>query len=224
MVWTTFRLDRMETSVYALLGLDRRCSPQAVMEKCEVYLGDWSLEAVAKKLRGTISREEAAVLSPKIYEEGQTYIKTIAAMLLDPSARQCYDAWLDVQKHPTPEKIKLTRARLSWFNGQTQTICFSKSMVDSLQSTESIPVKKPPKRKFTTLPLCRHCSEPFSFQEPYLVLHCHCTTRVGHVRCMQEFGCTINNKCPVCRQHLLQRHQVSKYLFWNVKKKFKFIA
>ena len=145
-------------------------------------------------------------------------------MLLDPSARQCYDAWLDVQAVSTPEKVSLTRARLSWFNGQASTFTFSESMIEQLESPEQVQIKRSVKRKFTTEPICRGCDESFNFQDPYLVLHCHCTTRVGHVKCMQEFADEIKNKCPVCRQRLLHRHQVSKYLFWNVKKKFKFIS
>jgi len=214
----------MESSVYTLLDLPTECSPQDVMQRCQDYLQRWTLSAVCRKLRQRMSPEEAAVVSQKVFAEGAAYIKSTAAMLLDPSARQCYDAWLDVQMNPSPEKITLTRARLSWFNGQAETIRFSDKMIAALASSNSVPVKRQSKRKFSTQPLCRKCCEPFSFDDPYLVLHCHCTTRVGHVKCMTEFASSIHNKCPVCRQQLLQRHQVSKYLFWNVKKKFKFIA
>lgn len=214
----------MDSSVYSLLGLPQQCSPQEVMARCQSYLEEWTLTAVARKLRRTMSPVEAAVMSQKVFSEGAAYLKAAAAMLMDPSARQCYDAWLDVQTNPTPEKIALTRARLSWFNGQTEGIRFADNMIASLETSATVPTKRRTKRKFSTKPLCRKCSEPFSFQDPYLVLHCHCTTRVGHVKCMNEFAQEIGHKCPVCRQQLLQRHQVSKYLFWNVKKKFKFIA
>tara|TARA_B110000858_G_scaffold195530_1_gene252156 strand:+ start:2975 stop:3619 length:645 start_codon:yes stop_codon:yes gene_type:complete len=214
----------MDSSVYSLLRLPQECSPQDVMQRCQTYLEEWTLTAVARNLRRTMSPVEAAVMSQKVFSEGTAYLKAAAAMLMDPSARQCYDAWLDVQTNPTPEKITLTRARLSWFNGQTEGIRFADNMIASLEKSSSVPAKRRTKRKFSTKPLCRKCSEPFCFQDPYLVLHCHCTTRVGHVKCMNEFVKDINNKCPVCRQQLLQRHQVSKYLFWNVKKKFKFIA
>jgi len=184
----------------------------------------WDLSTVEKKLRRSMSREEATVCAQQVFGEGQQYIKSIAAMLLDPSARQCYDAWLDVQVAPTSEKISLTRARLAWFNGQATGFTFSDTMIADLASPEQVCIKRSTKRKFSTKPICRGCAEPFNFQDPYLVLHCHCTTRVGHVKCMQEFATEIKNKCPVCRQRLLHRHKVSKYLFWNVKKKFKFIS
>jgi hypothetical protein len=214
----------MDYSVYKLLSIDSKSSPLDILNQCKKYLSMWDLSAVEKKLRLSMSPEEATVCAQKVFGEGQKYIKSIAIMLLDPSARQCYDAWLDVQASPTPEKVSLTRARLSWFNGQANGFEFSNTMITQLESHEQVHIKRSVKRKFTTEPICRGCNEPFNFQDPYLVLHCHCTTRVGHVKCMQEFAGEINNKCPVCRQRLLHRHQVSKYLFWNVKKKFKFIS
>ena len=214
----------MDYSVYKLLSIDSKSSPMDILNQCKKYLSMWELSAVEKKLRRSMSREEATVCAQQVFGEGQQYIKSIAAMLLDPSARQCYDAWLDVQVAPTLEKISLTRARLSWFNGQATGFKFSDSMIAQLASPGQVCIKRTTKRKFSTKPICRGCDDPFNFQDPYLVLHCHCTTRVGHVKCMQTFANEIKNKCPVCRQLLLHRHQVSKYLFWNVKKKFKLIS
>lgn len=214
----------MDYSVYKLLSIDSKSSPLDILNQCKKYLSMWDLSAVEKKLRLSMPPEEATVCAQQVFEEGQKYIKSVGRMLLDPSARQCYDAWLDVQVAPTAEKVSLTRARLSWFNGQDTGFKFSDSMISQLASPEQVHIKRSVKRKFTTKPICRGCDESFNFQDPYLVLHCHCTTRVGHVKCMQDFAKEIKNKCPVCRQRLLHRHQVSKYLFWNVKKKFKFIS
>lgn len=214
----------MDYSVYKLLSIDSKSSPLDILNQCKKYLSMWDLSAVEKKLRLSMPPEEATVCAQKVFEEGQKYIKSIGRMLLDPSARQCYDAWLDVQVAPTSEKVSLTRARLSWFNGQATGFKFSNSMIAQLASPEQVHIKRSVKRKFTTKPICRGCGDSFNFQDPYLVLHCHCTTRVGHVKCMQKFAGEIKNKCTVCRQRLLHRHQVSKYLFWNVKKKFKFIS
>ena len=214
----------MDYSVYTLLSISPRSSPLDILNKFKKYLSLWNLRTVEKKLRFSMPPEEATVCAQQVFEEGQKYLKSIATMLLDPSARQCYDAWLDVQMTPTSEKISLTRARLSWFNGQATGFKFSDSMITQMTSHEQVHIKRSVKRKFAAKPNCRGCEESFNFQDPYLVLHCHCTTRVGHVKCMQNFAGEIKNKCPVCRQRLLHRHQVSKYLFWNVKKKFKFIS
>lgn len=215
---------RMNYSVYTLLNLDEKASPNDVLLRCQQYLSSWNLRAIEQKLRGRMSPEEATVCAQRVFRDGELYLKSIATMLLDPSSRQCYDAWIDAQISPTPEKRALTRARLSWFNGQSSTFAFADTMLSNLKSEEQVQLKRSKKRKFSCKPLCRKCEKEFSFQEPYLVLHCHCTTRVGHASCMQEVATEINNKCPVCRQRLLHRHQVSKYLFWNVKEKFKFIS
>lgn len=214
----------MDYSVYKLLDIDLRSSPIDIMQKCQNYQARWTISAVEKKLRQTMSLEEAAVCAPETWKNGQRYLVSIATMLLDPSARQCYDAWLDVQQSPTPEKAALTKARLSWFNSsrQSSNVHFSESMINTVQG--NLQTKKPPKRKLTSEPICRQCQCEFSFDSPYLVLHCDCTTRVGHVTCIESFSERVSHKCPVCRQRLLQRHQISKYLFWNVKEKFKFIA
>lgn len=214
----------MNYSVYSLLNISNRASPQEIMKSCQNRLSRWTLRSVIMKCRESMSVEKATVCGGTIFREGEQYLKSIAFMLLDPSARQCYDAWLDVRTSPTSEKVTLTRARLSWFNGQASSIKFSDSMIQSLGIENNIQSVSPRKRKLSTVPVCRQCRGDFSFDDPYLVLHCHCTTRVGHVECLDEFSKTMHNKCPVCRQRLLKRHQVSKYLFWNVREKFKFIS
>lgn len=214
----------MDYSSYTLLNITRQASPIEILEKCKQYCQEWTLTAVQQKLCLQMSREEAAVCAIDVYNNGKSYLTSIATMLLDPSARQCYDAWLDVRKNGAPELAALTKSRFQWFNSTSKNLRFSESMLESLSSTDVQPPKPPPSRKLSSKPLCRQCHCHFDFDEPYLVLHCDCTTRVGHVECLRHFSTRVSEKCPVCRQKLLERHQVSKYLFWNVKEKFKFIA
>ena len=224
----------MDYSSYKLLKISKQASPLDILAKCKQYNQEWTLTTVQQKLCSQMSREEAAVCAVDIYEKGRTYLTTIATMLLDPSARQCYDAWLDVRKNGSQELVALTKARFQWFNSTSKNIRFSEFMLESLskskteteteRETETVQPKPPPLRKLSSKPVCRQCQCHFDFDAPYLVLHCDCTTRVGHVECIRDFATRVNSKCPVCRQRLLQRHQVSKYLFWNVKEKFKFIA
>ena len=214
----------MESSVYILFGLSPEDSPHEILRKCKQYCSRWTMSSVKARLSTTMSAEEAAVNVGKVFNEGELYLKSAAAMLLDPSARQCYDAWLDALRHPSPEKKKLTRSRLLWFNDTESRVYFSESMLKILGDGTVSPPPKIPKTSVRVQPQCRVCRCCFKFSEQYLVLHCHCTTRVGHVECLNDFVERVNNKCPVCRQHLLKRNQVSKYLFWNVKEKYKFIA
>lgn len=217
----------MEFSVYKLLGADVQSTPQEILLKCKQLHSTWTLANVEEKLRSVMSREEATVSARYIHCEGTDYLTSLLSMIMDPSARQCYDAWLDIQQNPTAEKSELTRACLLWYNGndQASNIKFGQSMFKSLvPSAKKTQKVGPVTNTSTSKPLCRQCRCCFDFEESYLVLHCDCTTRVGHVACMEMFSDQVRGKCPVCRKALLQRHQVSKYLFWNVKEKFKFIS
>lgn len=214
----------MDLSVYILFDIPSDASPHEILKKCKLYCSQWTMASVKKKLEHTMSEAEASVNAHDIFTEGEIYLKTSAAMLLDPSARQCYDAWLDAIKNPTPEKCKLTRSRLLWFNDTDSNVFFSDTMVKTLKSDVVAPPKKKRKRTCETNPVCRECRCSFAFDKPYLVLHCHCTTRVGHTKCIEDFSEKVGHKCPVCRQTLLRRHQVSKYLFWNIKERYKLIA
>jgi len=214
----------MDSSVYILFGISPDASPHEILYKCKKYCSEWTLSAVRRRLEESMTPAEASVNASIIFSEGENYLKTSAAMLLDPSARQCYDAWLDAIQKPTPEKIKLTRSRLLWFNDTDNKIRFSESMIKKLGPVDIVRPKKKHKSCYKPHPQCRQCRGEFDLKKPYLVLHCHCTTRVGHVECLEAFHNRTKHKCPVCRQTLLKRHQISKYLFWNVKERYKFIA
>ena len=214
----------MDTSVYALFGLAPEASPHDILERCKSYCSDWNVSDVRRGLLKTQSVEEATVNAVRVHAEGRAYLKSAAAMLLDPSARQCYDAWLDACISPSPEKITLTRSRLLWFNQTTNGVRFGDSMIAALKDMPQKRASTPKGTSVASRPKCRCCLSEFDFSEDYLVLHCHCTTRVGHVGCLNDFSNRVGDKCPVCRQQLLKRHQVSKYLFWNVREKYKFIT
>ena len=214
----------MDDSVYKLFGLAPDASPYQISSKCKEKCSEWELTAVRRRLMETQCPEEAAVNAIKVFEEGLAYIKSAAAMLLDPAAKQCYDAWLDARRSPSPEKITLTRSRLLWFNQTSKQIRFDVSMIQELGDVPKQRTEAPKTTHVTLKPKCRICRSGFNLAEDYLVLHCHCTTRVGHVGCINDFSTRMKEKCPVCRQTLLKRHQVSKYLFWNVKEKYKFIS
>jgi hypothetical protein len=215
----------MQYSVYKLLDVDTSASPHLILEKCKDYYKRWTLNSIRNTLQEKMNASEAAVNAEIVHKEGLEYIKSIATMLLDPSARQCYDAWLDVQISPSAEKNKLTRSLILWFNQTNQSIKFSEQILKTI-AEEPVELIKPStkRRKIISNPKCRVCRSDFDFAKDYLVLHCHCTTRVGHVECLSDFSKRVTDKCPVCRQTLLKRHQVSKYLFWNVKEKYKFIT
>ena len=215
----------MSVSVYSLFGLQPTSCPFEILEKCKSHCEQWTLASVTDTLKKTQSLAEASVNAQRIHTEGEIYLKSSAAILLDPSARQCYDAFLNAtQSNATTASKKLTRSRLLWFNSNASDIVFSQEMIDMIQIEPNKTPKKKQKRCIKSKPHCRECLAPFDFNQPYLVLQCHCTTRVGHPTCLEGFNSRVGGKCPVCRQTLLKRQQVSKYLFWNVKQKYKFIS
>lgn len=216
----------MEYSAYDLLKVRPDASPQQIMHKCEEYCRRWNIKDIRRQLSSCMSAEEAATVAMQVFRDGDQYIRSVASMLLDPSARQCYDAWLDAKNPASSSEIRrLAKARISWFNQCGHPIAFSSTMIEDIGAYEDRRQEKAiTKCEMPTQPQCRECQKPFDFKKPYLVLHCHCTTRVGHTDCMHRFvsSCKLG-KCPVCRQQLLKRRQVSKYLFWNVKQKYRFI-
>lgn len=214
----------MDYSVYNLFGLDQESPPCEVLKKCISVIAQWKIEDITSKMFESMPREEALVNANAVYNEGHLYLKTAASMLMDPSARQCYDAWLEALENPSLEKNALTKARFLWYNQQNNTVKFSKSMLKCLGDEVTTVCKTVPNPTLSIpKPICRQCRCHFNFNDPYLVLHCHCTTRVGHEECLHNFHQQCNGKCPVCRQTLLMRYQVSKYLFWNVREKFKLV-
>lgn len=217
----------MEYNVYELLKLPKSATSKDIMCKCQEYCERWTRESVQQRLEKQMSFAEASVASQQVWSEGQSYIKSFAAMLLDPAARECYDAWLDTLESPSSEKKQLMRARLQWFNSnmQSSSIVFSDAMIQSLGKTEKLQKSDPQKnvRIATLQPKCRVCDAAFSFDTPFVAFHCHCTTRIGHVNCLNNFSKQFGEKCPVCRSKLLIRHTISKYLFWNVRDKYRFI-
>jgi len=215
----------MKNTAYSLFGIEPKASPCDILKECKRKCSEWTFESVCDSLKESMSIEQAMVHSKKIYDTGNFYMKSSASILLDPSARQCYDAWLDVMNNPTPEKKALVKARILWFNQQNNVVKFSSKLIEQLGDDMTCNKSTRKRKRPTSLqPKCRICRDNFDFDSPYLVLHCHCTTRVGHIDCLNEFNNRVGKKCPVCRQQLLMRHQVSKYLFWNVREKFKFVV
>ena len=132
-------------SVYSLFGVSVDANPNKILEKCRSYCERWTLKSVTESLKTKMSAAEASVNAPKVYSDGEMYLKSAATILLDPSARQCYDSWLSVMKHGSCAQKKLCRARLLWFNDTSKSVIFSKRMIEYIEIDDNEPPKK--KRK-----------------------------------------------------------------------------
>ncbi len=98
-------------------------------------------------------------------------------------------------------------------------LCSTAIMLDQLPSINSKPVAVPNNVDESIKKLCRYCSKPLGDQ--HHIVQCQCTARIGHMDCGEGFFNEFKGKCPVCKQMLLKRHDVSKYLWWNAKSKYK---
>jgi hypothetical protein len=217
-------------NIYNLFHLNKTANSHEIFKKCQEYLLEWTFENVLHQLSKQMTTLQANVNIKKVLIEGEQYLKASASILLNPQSRQTYDAYLDCLLRPTNEKMTLTRARILWYNSNNDEVQFSKTMLTNIEETkvdnEIKENENPPKRhkKDNVKPICRQCRGHFDFNVDYLVLHCDCSTRAGHPECMNSFKERVNGKCPVCRKTLLVRYQISKYLFWQNKEKFKLIT
>lgn len=193
----------VEMDVYALLKLSPDSDSSLISSRCR-ELQDRLMTS------GDVDAESMRI-----------YLCSTAIMLLEPSSRQCYDLWLDALRDQTPIKIKMARAQIEWFNAHNAHLGlrFDTNMLDQLPSINSKPVATPNHVDESIKKLCRYCSKPLGDQ--HHIVQCQCTARIGHMDCGEGFFNEFKGKCPVCKQMLLKRHDVSKYLWWNAKSKYK---
>lgn len=186
------------------------------------FAGEQSLAAVTKEnIRNDLVKntpntmEQANVLAEQLVPTCRAHISRIIQILTEPGARDCYDAWLNAS---TMEQKQLTNARIQWYNANRQEhqVGFSKDFLFegySAPTTSNIKVV-PSNTKECREILCRYCRTTVNEDPPHII-KCHCTARIGHRKCGNEFLSTYENKCPICRENLCIRKDVSKYLFWN---------
>lgn len=189
--------------VYALLGVSSDSDSSLISSRCR-ELQDRLLSS-----------------GDKDAESMRLYLCSTAIMLLEPSSRQCYDLWLDALRDQTPIKVKMARAQIEWFNAHNAHLGlrFDTTMLSQLPCMDSKPVAKIQNVIGGTEKLCRYCSK--SLGDQHHIVQCQCTARIGHVDCGEGFFNEFKGKCPVCKQMLLKRHDISKYLWWNAKQKYK---
>ena len=151
----------------------------------------------------------------------KNYIKRICALLIHPSGRECYAYILKSRTtYVSPTKAKLMLKVIDSFNDGCGRALLPPSACKSLH----VSVRN------TLKPLmhggamcdkfrCRWCTETIKDKSSLFTLICKCSFRSGHEFCVKEFG-RVHSRCPICRQQLLRRKGVSKYMLFNTDKMY----
>ena len=163
------------------------------------------------------SDASVAVLLEKMHQ----HVAVSTTLLLDPGLKDCYDAWMQTSAQDTRQQT-LTKARMMYVNSLNGAVSFGEGCFEKFSDKlENITIDyRERKTDEGKLPRCRWCKESFDLSS-LTIYQCSCSARVGHVACGKTFASEYKNRCPVCRAQLLERKEISKYMFWGIDNKFK---
>lgn len=163
----------------------------------------------------------------KLIEYMKFYIIQSGMIILNPSSKNCYDAWLKSIDSTSSSLQTLTYHRIKWFNAHRTSECVSFDEILLKELTLAVPYKvkdesTPDTYKSAKGLKCRWCDDNMDLKmKTHLIYQCKCTARIGHENCARKFDKEYKGRCPVCRSTLLPRRDVSKYMFWSIDNKYK---
>ena len=187
----------MDRDLYTLLRLPHNCSTDDIADAC-----DTAMTQIDASTTLTIPKDSA-----------KSYIASVAALLQDEEGRKCYDALVHSHISGDQTHRDLTLKRIELYNAQEGVVKIGPTIIDMLAPTSPLET-----RSVTMNTLCRFCDQPFNHSSEMTLL-CKCDARSGHKICAQLFKSEYS-RCPVCRQNLLLRKGISKYMFYNTDKKY----
>lgn len=193
-------------SVYKLLNLPTNSTYIDVLRRCKHCIDD--LDASDHVFK----------------DEMKEYIMRVCAVLLHPSGRQCL-TFIDesFKTYISASKSKLLLKLVSSFETDIGKKVFHESLLQPLtnssQKTLHFNRFKTGFKKFKKQFKCRWCSTCIQDKKAIYTLICKCSFRSGHEFCGKEFH-RVHNRCPICRQKLLKRKGVSKYMLFNTDKMY----
>lgn len=188
----------MDRDLYRLLRLENDCSVADIEQARER----------AKKLI------DASPNSGLDHARAFEYIDSVADLLQDNEGRQCYDALVYSHISGNMTHHELTRRRIDMYNAQPGVVKIGTSMIDAFKPQLQLPETL----KVSLSTICRFCDQKFNHRNESTLL-CKCSSRSGHTLCAELFK-SEHVRCPVCRQQLLMRSGVSKYMIYGVDKRF----
>lgn len=148
------------------------------------------------------------------------HVAVSTSVLLDPGLKDCYTAMENCNATDVHQQT-LCKARLVYINSLDGPIKFGSGCFDKFEhSTSPLCLLHQQEKTFKKRPNCRWCAKPFDLKN-YIIYQCKCSARVGHLDCASKFKEEYGSKCPVCRSQLLERKEISKYMFWGIEHKYK---
>jgi len=208
-------------SIYELFNVQPNSHPYDIEHSIKSRLREIKRTDVLKKwsAMGGDSKD-----IDKLMEYMKFYTIQTGMIILDPTSKNCYDAWVQSISSPSTSVQTLTYQRIKWFNTHcSDSVSFDESILNQLK------LAKPIQKVNDTTPTqytndknlkCRWCDNHMELKN-HLIYQCKCTARIGHDSCARKFDKEYKGRCPVCRSTLLPRSEVSKYMFWSVDNKYK---
>ena len=188
----------MDRDLYRLLRLENDCSMADIENARER----------AKKLISTTPN------SGLDQDSALEYIDSVADLLQDSEGRKCYDALVYSHISGNITHHELTRKRIEIYNTQPGVVKIGASMIDAFKPQ----LQLPDTLRVSLDTICRFCDQKFDHHNESTLL-CKCSSRSGHTLCAELFK-SEHVRCPVCRQALLMRSGISKYMIYGVDKRY----
>ena len=141
------------------------------------------------------------------------YINNIADLLANDEGRKCYDALVYSHLTGNDTHREMTLKRIELYNAQPGVVQIGPSMINTFGPRSSSRTKTT-----SMVTPCRFCEQPFDHRKESSIL-CKCSCRSGHTLCALLFK-SEHVRCPVCRQPLLIRDGISKYMIYGTDKRY----
>jgi len=209
---------KYQMSIYEMLTVDKLSHPYDIESAGKSAMCRMNLSSLKQWLteHGTLCTDDALA---KLLLNMQRYIATSTHVLLDPGLKDCYNAWLD-SKHQDLHHQTLTKARILYINS-LNGFSFGEGCFEHLpHAAKSLTVEYGSTPRVPENLKCRWCKKTFDLKS-FTIYQCQCAARVGHSACGKQFVDEYKNRCPVCRSTMLNRKEISKYMFWSIAKKYK---
>ena len=207
-------------SIYDILNVTEETHPYDVEKAGKGALESITMSSVRRFLLDHDKTCDDELLN-MLVENMRKHVAVSTSVLLDPGLKDCYTAMVNCSANDVHQQT-LCKARIVYINSLNGPIKFGNGCFENFEQAKTpLCLIRHQDKTFKKNPRCRWCLKPFHLKN-YIIYQCKCSARVGHLQCASNFKNEYGSKCPVCRSQLLERKQISKYMFWSIENKYKF--